>query len=147
MVIVEHESRARELGHRVYGRIMAVRTNHNGKGKQDPNLYVNGIPHQSMVDADETAMKVLHGQVYRWFPDRAFDNVLIIGAGSGTDTAVALAHGAGHVDAVEIDAHLQEIGIRSHPNRPAGRSTLNAWLNVWRLVFPPPTTPPRPKCR
>jgi mycobactin polyketide synthetase MbtC len=33
MVVVERESRARRLGHRIYGRIMAIRTNHNGKGK------------------------------------------------------------------------------------------------------------------
>jgi mycobactin polyketide synthetase MbtC len=33
MVLVERQSRARQLGHRIYGRILAVRTNHNGKGK------------------------------------------------------------------------------------------------------------------
>lgn len=33
MVVVERESRARESGHRIYGRILAIRTNHNGKGK------------------------------------------------------------------------------------------------------------------
>jgi mycobactin polyketide synthetase MbtC len=33
MVLVERESRARQLGHRIFGRILAVRTNHNGKGK------------------------------------------------------------------------------------------------------------------
>src|SRR3712207_5363568 len=33
MVLVERESRARQLGHRIYGYIRAVRTNHNGKGK------------------------------------------------------------------------------------------------------------------
>jgi mycobactin polyketide synthetase MbtC len=33
MVLVERESRARQLGHRVYARILAVRNNHNGKGK------------------------------------------------------------------------------------------------------------------
>ncbi|MGV7852647.1 beta-ketoacyl synthase N-terminal-like domain-containing protein, partial [Mycobacterium kansasii] len=33
MVLVERESRARTLGHRIFGRILAVRTNHNGKGK------------------------------------------------------------------------------------------------------------------
>lgn len=33
MVVVERESRARRLGHTVYGRILAIRTNHNGKGK------------------------------------------------------------------------------------------------------------------
>lgn len=34
MVIVERRSRAEQLGHRIYGRILAIRTNHNGKGKQ-----------------------------------------------------------------------------------------------------------------
>ena len=57
-------------------------------------------------------------QVYDWFPDRTFDRVLIVGAGSGTDVAVALAHGAKHVDAVEIDPSIQEIGIEKHPDRP-----------------------------
>ena len=37
----------------------------------------------------------LYTQVYDWFPDRTFDNVLIVGAGSGTDVAVALEKGAG----------------------------------------------------
>ncbi|WP_069161969.1 polyketide synthase [Nocardia altamirensis] len=32
-ILVERESRARALGHRVYGRILATHTNHNGKGK------------------------------------------------------------------------------------------------------------------
>jgi mycobactin polyketide synthetase MbtC len=33
MVLVERESRAHQLGHRIYGRVLAVRTNHNGKGR------------------------------------------------------------------------------------------------------------------
>lgn len=33
IVIVERRSRANALGHRVYGEIRAIRTNHNGKGK------------------------------------------------------------------------------------------------------------------
>jgi mycobactin polyketide synthetase MbtC len=33
VVLVEQESRARALGHRIYGRVLASRTNHNGKGK------------------------------------------------------------------------------------------------------------------
>lgn len=32
IVVVERESRARALGHRVYGRVLATRINHNGKG-------------------------------------------------------------------------------------------------------------------
>ena len=44
--------------------------------------------------------------------------MLIIGAGSGNDVAAALAHGAGHVDAVEIDPVINELGRLYHPNRP-----------------------------
>ena len=51
----------------------------------------------------------------RWFPDRTFDRVLVIGAGSGTDVALALAKGAKHVDAVEIDPRLAQIGRDFHP--------------------------------
>ncbi|MBF6438598.1 polyketide synthase [Nocardia cyriacigeorgica] len=32
VVVVERESRARELGHRVYGRVLGTAVNHNGKG-------------------------------------------------------------------------------------------------------------------
>ncbi len=60
----------------------------------------------------------MYGQVYDWFPDRIFGNVLIIGAGSGTDVAVALAKGAQHVDAVEIDPAIQAIGVAQHPDQP-----------------------------
>jgi hypothetical protein len=80
-------------------------------------IDVNGIPHQAMWPIDKP-LDPFYEQVYRWFPDRTYDNVLIVGAGSGTDVAVALKHGAGHIDAVEIDPKIQEIGVRDHPNHP-----------------------------
>jgi hypothetical protein len=80
-------------------------------------IDVNGIPHQAMWPTDDLR-DPFYEQVYRWFPDRRFERVLIVGAGSGSDVAVALAHGAGHVDAVEIDPEIQAIGVRDHPNRP-----------------------------
>jgi SAM-dependent methyltransferase len=80
-------------------------------------INVNGIPHQAMWPLEET-LDPFYEQVYRWFPEKTFDRVLIVGAGSGTDVAVALKHGAKHVDAVEIDQRIQEIGIRAHPDRP-----------------------------
>ena len=49
---------------------------------------------------------------------RSFDDVLIIGAGSGNDVAAALRQGAKHVDAVEIDPVIYDLGRRDHPNRP-----------------------------
>src|SRR5258708_3475624 len=43
--------------------------------------------------------------------------VLVLGAGSGNDTAAALDEGAGHVDAVEIDPVILKMG-QDHPDRP-----------------------------
>jgi SAM-dependent methyltransferase len=44
--------------------------------------------------------------------------VLVLGAGSGNDVASALRHGAEHVDAVDIDPVIIELGRRKHPERP-----------------------------
>ena len=81
------------------------------------NINVDGIPHQALHAANGP-QEPFYQQVYRWFPGRHFSQVLIIGAGSGTDTAIALAHGADHVDAVEIDPAIQRIGLARHPDRP-----------------------------
>ena len=78
---------------------------------------VNGIPHQAMWPIDRIS-DPFYEQIYRWFPDRHYAQVLVVGAGTGTDVALALAHGAGHVDAVEIEPRIQEIGVQQHPNRP-----------------------------
>ncbi len=80
-------------------------------------IDVNGVPHQAMIPV-ATARQSFYQQVYRWFPDRTYQRVLIIGAGSGTDTALNLANGAGSIDAVEIDPQIQAIGARDHPARP-----------------------------
>ena len=96
----------------------AVQLDPPGSSEGIVQLYVNGIPHQSMVEADLSSELPLYGQVYRWFPGRTFQNVLIVGAGSGTDVALALAHGATRVDAVEIDPRIAEIGKAFHPDRP-----------------------------
>lgn len=81
-------------------------------------LLVNGIPHQSLWPHDDPRKEPVYTQVYEWFPERTFDNVLIIGAGTGTDVSIALQHGAKHIDAVEIDPVIAEIGRRDHPDQP-----------------------------
>ncbi|PYQ47509.1 MAG: hypothetical protein DMF78_23545 [Acidobacteria bacterium] len=43
---------------------------------------------------------------------------LVVGAGSGNDVAVLLDRGAEHVDAVEIDPAILDIGRHSHPAAP-----------------------------
>lgn len=45
-------------------------------------------------------------------------NVLVLGSGSGSDVAAALRHGAEHVDAVEIDPCIAQLGKTLHPEKP-----------------------------
>jgi len=84
-------------------------------GRPPVVLLVDGIPHQETLDSTSAAESTLHAQIYRWFPDRIYGRVLIIGAGTGTDVALALARGAQHVDAVEIDPQIARIGRDFHP--------------------------------
>ena len=48
----------------------------------------------------------------------SLDEVLILGAGSGTDVAAALRHGAKHVTAVDIDPVILRLGAERHPDQP-----------------------------
>ena len=45
-------------------------------------------------------------------------NVLIVGSGTGNDVAAALRHQSRHVDAVEIDPKILELGRHRHPEHP-----------------------------
>jgi hypothetical protein len=90
-------------------------------GKAHPALYVsaNNIPYQAA-----RSLTVLHQQKkfyfypYQHVTRSSLKNVLIVGAGTGNDVAVALSEGAQHVDAVEIDPILIKLGRSEHPNHP-----------------------------
>lgn len=81
-------------------------------------IRVNNRPHQSM----SPLAKLLVDQPFYGYPythlSTAASDVLIVGAGSGNDVAIALANGARHVDAVEIDPALQRLGRDLHPDHP-----------------------------
>ncbi len=81
----------------------------------DTVIQVNNIFHQSMAPLDRK--EYFYQWPYAVFGD-TFDNVLILGAGSGTDVAAALRHGARHVDAVEIDPIILRLGRERHPDHP-----------------------------
>ncbi len=83
------------------------------------SIDVNNIGHQAMQRVD------LFGAGYyspyllnRDAGGKPFEDVLIIGSGSGNDVAAALGQGVKHVDAVEIDPVFSELGRRHHPNKP-----------------------------
>src|SRR5205085_9137900 len=50
--------------------------------------------------------------------DAKFQHALILGAGTGSDTATALAHNVQQITAVEIDPVIQKLGAQLHPDRP-----------------------------
>lgn len=79
----------------------------------DFNVYVNRFYHQEAVDFGRRSI---------WGYDLPYrfagaGDVLVVGAGTGNDVAVALKQGATSVDAVEIDPVIRRLGDR-HPLRP-----------------------------
>lgn len=81
----------------------------------DTVVEVNNIFHQSMAPVDQK--EYFYQWPYMAFGE-SFEDVLILGAGSGTDVAAALKHGARSVDAVEIDPTIIRLGRERHPDRP-----------------------------
>ncbi|HVR88588.1 MAG TPA: spermidine synthase [Candidatus Limnocylindria bacterium] len=103
----------------------------------EETIDVNGIPHQTMHAAD-TAINgdpSFYEQVFRWFPSRRFARALIVGAGSGSDVAVALARGVERVDAVEIDPGILAIGASRHPDHPYDDRRVRAFVNDGRAFL------------
>lgn len=78
-------------------------------------IEVNNIFHQSMAHPQDK--EYFYEWPYMVFGD-TFEDVLILGAGSGTDVAAALKHGARRVDAVDIDPVILRLGRRYHPAKP-----------------------------
>jgi predicted membrane-bound spermidine synthase len=86
-----------------------------GQEGEDTVIEVNNIFHQSMAPVEHK--EYFYQWPYAVFGD-TFEDVLILGAGSGTDVAAALRHGAKRVDAVEIDPMIIRLGREKHPDRP-----------------------------
>src|SRR5215472_13957769 len=80
-------------------------------------VNVNESGHQAMLPSDEK--EPFYRAPYELFGSGQFQHVLIIGAGSGSDTAIGLKYGqVGHIDAVEIDPVIARLGQEYHPEQP-----------------------------
>jgi hypothetical protein len=93
---------------------------HTSSGKA-PGLYVsaNNIPYQAAHTLPILRKyKPFYFYPYQHIAKSQLKNVLIIGAGSGNDTAVALHEGAQHIDAVDIDPQLLGLGHDQNPAQP-----------------------------
>jgi protein-L-isoaspartate O-methyltransferase len=92
---------------------------HQGGKNPALNVSANNIPYQAARSLAVLArQKPFYWYPYRHVDTASLDNVLIIGAGTGNDTAVALASGAKHIDAVEIDPELLHLGEQQAPSKP-----------------------------
>ena len=82
-------------------------------------VNVNGVPHQTARGAEGRLRDdPLYGVPFTRLRGAAPGRVLVIGAGTGNDVSVALTRGAKHIDAVEIDPEILDLGRRLHPDRP-----------------------------
>lgn len=105
-------------------------------GESDGSLKVdvNNTPHQTAHSLAELD-RIDPFYRYPYTHVRQRDDVLIIGAGTGNDVAVALDEGAGRVDAVEIDPVLQRLGRDRHPERPYADPRVTAHVDDGRAFL------------
>ena len=78
---------------------------------------------------------VTHFELPFTVPGFHYDNVLIIGAGTGNDVAAALRHGVKHVDAVEIDPGILRLGRIAHPEQPYSDPRVHVFVEDARTLF------------
>jgi hypothetical protein len=100
-------------------------------------IMVNGVPHQVMAPAKWKLEKAegIYGDPYLRTAGNKLDDVLIIGAGSGSDVAIALSKGAKHIDAVDIDPRIMQIGQMYNSDHPYADPRVTRHVNDGRAFL------------
>jgi len=100
-------------------------------------IKANGVPHQMMAPAKWRLEhgEQIYGMPYLRFPQNKLGDVLIVGAGSGSDVAIALREGARRVDAVDIDPRILEIGRTRNIDRPYSNPGVTTHTNDGRAFL------------
>ena len=99
-------------------------------------IDVNGVPHQDFSRTDDkVSADPQYLLPYERIGDNPLEDVLIVGAGSGTDVALALSKGAQHVDAVEIDPRIQQIGDEKNLDQPYSDPRVTVHINDGRAFL------------
>jgi hypothetical protein len=100
------------------------------------SVSANNIPHQTVYPISVLRrIEPFYFYPYRHVNRHSLNDVLIVGAGTGNDVAVALSEGARHIDAVEIDPVLQSLGSRYNPNHPYQNPRVSAHINDGRAYL------------
>jgi len=99
-----------------------------------PSGYIvdvnNAGGHQSMIPWQYK--EPFYRRVYQIFPGSSFHHALILGAGSGSDTATALAYGVQSITAVEIDPTILQLGKQFNPDQPYSNPRVKLVVNDGR---------------
>ncbi len=99
-----------------------------------PSGYIvdvnNAGGHQSMIPWQYK--EPFYRRVYELFPGSSFHHALILGAGSGSDTATALAYGVQSITAVEIDPLILQLGKQFNPDHPYSNPRVKQVVNDGR---------------
>lgn len=74
--------------------------------------------YQATLPKDERDSHSRHYNLPYVLSKRKIESVLILGGGTGNDAAASLRNGATHVDVVEIDPVIVQIGRELHPEKP-----------------------------
>jgi SAM-dependent methyltransferase len=107
----------------------------DGNGGTKWHVYVNGVPHQTLSSAaTKSLQRPYYLEPYRRIP-HVPNRVLIVGAGTGTDVAIALSQGVKHVDAVEIDPGLLNFGKTHNPDRAYSDPRVSTYVNDGRAFL------------
>jgi len=91
---------------------------------------VNGSGHQEMIPWQYK--EPFYKEIYRIFGSGSFHHALILGAGTGSDTSLALAHGVDSITAVEIDPTIYQLGAKLNPDKPYSTPRVHVVINDGR---------------
>ncbi len=118
LVVLANESFNASISWSPYYKIQTLEMNPPTDGVLQ--IRANGVPHQVMVPRQvrEDLNYHIYFTPYERRAGGALGDVLIIGAGSGSDVSIALGNGASSVDAVDIDPRIMQIGIENNIDRP-----------------------------
>lgn len=100
-------------------------------------VNVNGLTQQIIESVEQRKrVKPFYFLPYEYrLPSEKLDKVLIIGAGTGGDVAIALAQGAEEVDAVEIDPRLYQLGRKMNPDHPYADPRVHIYIDDGRAFL------------
>jgi len=93
-------------------------------------LNVNNVSHQAATHY--LNKETFYFRAYDLLGNRSFRKVLILGAGSGSDVAIALNNGAEKVDAVEIDPIIYRLGTTLNPDLPYDDPRVTVYIDDGR---------------